>query len=162
MKGNWITVGLLIAGGLVTTIATAALIIYNKISSSVMSYNVQQIDKKGVTIRIFFKIVNSSGVDVEISNQDYDVFVSGNKVAQITSNDRYKLFRGNTSIIPLDVRLLWSDFESAIVPISGQLQVDTLSNLPVFISGNLSVKSGLIGLRKFPVRWRTVAGEFLT
>ena len=161
MKGNWITVGLLIAGGLVTTLATAALIIYNKISSSAMSYTVQQIDKKGVTIRIFFKIVNASGVDVEISNQDYDVFVSGNKVAQITSNDRYKLFRGNTSIIPLDVRLLWSDFGSSIVPVTGQLQVNTLASLPVFISGNLSVKSGIIGLRKFPVRWRTVAGEFL-
>lgn len=161
MNKNWIEIGVLSGMGLIGGLAALAVSIYSKISYDVISYTVQSINSKGITIRIFFGVTNGSKVDLDIWNQNYDVYVSGNKVAQITSYDRYVMFKGITSIIPLNVTLLWKELESNIVPISGQLQVNTIASLPVFIKGHLSVKSGIIGLKKFPVRWRTRVGEFL-
>lgn len=161
MKRNWISIGLITGLGLLGGAIAAGVSIYNKISYDMLSYTVWAIDKRGITIRLIFGVSNASSFDLDLWNQHYEVYVSGYKVSEISSPDRYKIFSKNTTLIPLDVRLLWDELQANIAPIGGQLQVNALSSLPVFIAGNLSAGIGTIGLRKIPVRVRTTVGEFL-
>lgn len=154
-----ITLGssLAIAGGCVIAFGS----ISSKITTSVLSYQLLSISDKGMKFRLVFGFSNNSRIDLELSNQKYDVFVSGYKLAQITSQNRYKLMNGNTSLVPLDVEILWKDLNLSAPYIGTQLQVNTISDLPLVVHGRLSAKFGAITLSKIPVRWAGKIGYFI-
>lgn len=161
MKNKWISIAIVSGLGLLGGVIGGIVSIYNRISYDVLSYNIQAMDSKTMTIRVVFGVSNNSKFDLDLWNQKYDVFVSGYKVSQITSLHRYKIYSNNTSVIPLDVTLLWSELQGSITPIGTQVQLNTIASLPLFIKGNLSAKLGAFQLRKIPVRWRSIIGEFL-
>lgn len=161
MKNKWVSIALITGFGIASGIMGGIISVYNSISYDVLSYNIQSMDARSMTIRVVFGVTNNSKFDLDLWNQKYDVFVSGYKVSEITSAYRYKIYANNTSVIPLDVTLLWSEIEGSITPIGTQIQLNTIANLPVFIKGNLSAKLGVFQLRKIPVRWRSYIGEFL-
>lgn len=158
---SWIPIavgsGLAITGGLIAT----GISIYNRIQYEVLSYSVQVIGQNGMTVRIVFGVTNNSNYNVELWNQKYDVFVSGYKIAQITSQDRYLLLANNTSLLPLDVDVFWDELQVSAPYIGSQLQVTSIASLPFVLHGHLAAKVGIIGLRKIPVRWTTTIGYFL-
>lgn len=161
MKRKWIPIAafsaLAITGGLVA----GGISIYNKIDYDVVSYNILSIGNNGMTLRVVFAVSNESRFDVDLWNQNYDVYVSGYKISEITSLDRYKILAGNTSLLPLDVDLFWDELEAAYPSIGSQLQVSSLSSLPLVIRGRLAARVGIIQLRKIPVRYATTVGYFL-
>ncbi len=150
-------VGLVAIGGL----AAGAISIYNQISYDVLSYEVQSIDSNGMIVRIVFGVTNNSRFDLSLWNQEYDVFVSGYKIAEITSKDKYLLLGNNTSLIPLDVQVFWNELQVAAPYLGSQLQVATIASLPFVLHGRLAAKVGLFQLRKIPVRWASTIGYFL-
>lgn len=150
-----------LTGIVLTTGIGLGVYIYNKISYKVLSYNVQSLDQNGITIRLVFEITNDSIFDIDLWNQHYNVFVSGYKVSEITSKDRYKILANSTTLLPLDVQLFWSELQANVAPIGSQLQVTTLASLPIWIRGSLSAKIGTIRIKNIPVRWQTFVGQFL-
>lgn len=142
-------------------LAVGAISIYNQISYDVLSYEVQSIDSNGMIIRIVFGVTNNSRFDLSLWNQEYDVFVSGYKIAEITSKDKYLLLGNNTSLIPLDVQVFWNELQVAAPYLGSQLQVATIASLPFVLHGRLAAKIGLFQLRKIPVRWASTIGYLL-
>lgn len=161
MKNNWIPIALLTGLGILTVVSASVVSIVNKVSYEVLSYQVQFIDNNGVTFRIMLAVTNPSNFDVDVWNQKYDVFIAGYKVSEITSNEQYKLIRDNTSTIPLDVFLKWSDITDKLAPIGSQTEITTISELPVLIKGRLSAKLGVLKLSKIPIRIPGKLGWYL-
>ena len=158
---KWIPIAVGTGLAVTTGLVGMGVSIYNKIQYDVLSYSVQVIGENGMTVRIVFGVTNQSNFDVELSNQKYDVFVAGYKIAQITSEDRYLLMANNTSLLPLDVDVFWDELQVSAPYIGSQLQVSTIASLPFVLHGQLAARVGIIGLRKIPVRWRTTIGYFL-
>ncbi len=148
---------LTITGGLIG----GAISIYNKIDYDVLSYNILAIGTNGMTVRVVFAVSNSSRFDVDLWNQNYDVYVSGYKISEISSIDRYKILAGNTSLLPLDVDLFWDELQTSVPAIGSQTQVSSIASLPLVVRGKLAARVGVFQLRKIPVRWATTVGSFL-
>ena len=161
MNRTWIPIALIGGVSALGALAVAGMTIYQRISYDVLSYSIRSIGQNGMTIRIVFGVSNDSNVDVDLWNQRYDVYVSGYKVSEITSIDRYKILAGNSTLLPLDVDLFWDELEASAPSINSQLQVNSIASLPVVIRGTLAAKTGILKLRKIPVRWATTVGTFL-
>lgn len=161
MKRTWIPIAIFSGLGILSALAWGAVSIANKVDYEVLSYQVQLLDSEGVTFRVMFGITNPSGFNLEVWDQQYEVFVAGFKISDITSVARYKLLAQNTSVIPLDVRLKWNDINSKIAPIASQSSVTEINNLPVLIKGKVSAKSGILKITRIPVRTTMRLGNFL-
>ena len=161
MKRKWIPIALLTGLGILTIVGASVVSVVNKVNYEVLSYQVQFLDNEGVTFRIMLGIFNPSNYDVEVWNQKYDVFVAGYKVSEITSNEKYQILKDNTSTIPLDVFLRWSDITDKLAPIGSQNEVTTMSELPVLIKGRLSAKLGVLRLSRIPIRIPGKLGWYL-
>jgi LEA14-like dessication related protein len=161
MKRKWIPIALLTSLGILTIVGASVVSVVNKVSYEVLSYQVQLLDNEGVTFRIMLGITNPSNFDVEVWSQKYDVFVAGYKVSEIGSSARYQILRDNTSTIPLDVFLKWSDINDKLAPIGSQNEVTTISELPVLIKGRLSAKLGVLKMSRIPIRIPGKLGWYL-
>lgn len=161
MKRNWIPIALLTSLGILTVITASVVSIVSQVNYEVLSYQVQLLDNNGVTFRILLGVTNPSNFDVDVWNQKYDVFVAGYKVSEITSNEPYKILRDNTSTIPLDVFLKWSDITDKLAPIGSQTEITTISELPVLIKGRLSARLGVLKMSRIPIRIPGKLGWYL-
>ena len=161
MKRTWIPIALFAGLGILSAIALSIVSVANMVDYEVLSYQVQYLDNQGVTFRVFFGITNPSGYDLEVWDQQYDIFVAGYKVSEVTSANRYKLLADNTSVVPLDVHLKWDDIQQKIAPISSQSSVTTIGSLPVLIKGKLAAKLGIFKVTRFPVRASMLLSNFL-
>lgn len=161
MRKNWLTISAITGLGIVGVLTIGVVSIANKIEYDVLSYHVLVLDDEGITFRVIFGITNPSRFDVDIWNQKYDVFIAGYKTLDITSKDKYKVFAGTTSSIPLDVRLKWKDFYNNSAPIGSVAQTTAIANLPIVIRGTLAAKVGVFRLTKIPVRMAVPLSYFL-
>lgn len=161
MKRKWIPIALLTGLGILAIVSASVVTIANQVSYEVLSYQIQFLDNNGVTFRIMLGITNPFNFDVDVWNQKYDVFIAGYKVSEITSNAKYKIIGDNTSTIPLDVFLKWSDINDKLAPIGSQNEVTTISELPVLIKGRLSAKAGVLKLSRIPIRIPGKLGWYL-
>lgn len=161
MKRKWLTISAITGLGIVGVFSIGAVTIANKIQYDVLSYHVLILDNEGITFRVIFGITNPSRFDVDIWNQKYEVFIAGYKTLDIISKDKYRVFAGTTSSIPLDVRLKWTDFYNNSAPIGSVAQTTTLANLPIVIRGTLAARIGILRLTKIPVRMATPLSYFL-
>ena len=161
MKRIWIPIAVFTSIGIISVLAFGAVSIANKVDYEVLSYQVQLLDSEGVTFRVMYGVTNPSGFNLEIWDQKYEVFVAGYKISDVTSKDSYKLLAGNTSVIPLDVRLKWEDINSKLSPINSQSSVTNIADLPVVIKGKLGAKLGILKFSHFPVRTAMRLGVFL-
>lgn len=161
MKRNWVKIALLTGLGLVAVTGAGIASIASKVDWEVLSYQVQYLDNEGVTFRIMLGITNPSMFDLDVWNQRYDVFVAGYKVSEITSTEQYRILRDNTSTIPLDIRLNWTDIQANILPIGSQTDVTAINDLPVLIRGRLSAKIGIVRLTRIPIRIPGKLGWYL-
>lgn len=152
MKIRWIPIAIFTTLGVFSVLAFSMVSIANSIDYEVLSYNVQYIDNQGVTLRLQFAITNPSGQNLEVWNQQYDMYVAGYKISEITSKERYRLLAQNTSVIPLDVYMKWQDLQDKIAPMLSQSGVTDLGNLPVVIKGRLAAKLGVFKLSYMPIR----------
>lgn len=161
MKKVWIPVVVVSTLGLLAVLIYGVVSISKSVSYEVLSYAVQYLDSAGVTFRVSFLITNPSSFNLEVWNQRYDVFVGGYKVSEITSTESYTLLANNSSVIPLDVRLQWDDIQKKIMPLYSQTGTTALGDLPVLIKGNLSVRTGILRMSRFPVRFNERLRWFL-
>lgn len=161
MKRVWIPIAIVTGLALIGAVGYTAYTVASNLQYEVLSYQVQYLDATGVTFRVMFALTNPMRYDVELWNQNYDVFLAGYKISRVTSTQRYRLIADNTSVIPLDVRLNWVDIEQKITPIASQSNVTTLANLPIVVKGKLSAKLGFLQLKKVPVRASMPLGTFL-
>lgn len=161
MKKKWITIAVLTGLGIAGVVGAGVVSIMNQVAWDVLSYQVQYADDEGVTFRIMLGITNPSMFDLDVWNQRYDVFVAGYKVSQITSTQQYRILRDNTSTVPLDIHIKWTDIEAYLVPIGSQTQVTAISELPVLIRGRLSAKIGILKFARFPIRIPGKLGWYL-
>lgn len=161
MKRKWLTISLITGLGLIGSLGITGAIIYNRISSEVLSYSLHSIDTQGFTIRVVFGITNSNQIDIDIWNQKYDVFVAGYKTLQITSLEKYRILAGNTSGVPLDVHLKWTDIQNNANPLISAASATSIGSLPVVIKGAFAAKYGILKLLRFPVRMAAPLEYFL-
>ncbi len=161
MKRSWIPALVFTSVGVVCIVGLAAVSIANKVDYEVLSYQVQYLDKEGVTFRLMFGVWNPTRFNLDVWQQQYDVYVAGYKVSQITATGNYKLLAGNMSIIPLDIRLLWADVEQKIAPLLNQYDAAALGDLPVLIRGHLAAKMGYIQFTRIPFRMTLPLSDFL-
>lgn len=161
MKRTWIPIALFTTLGVITVLTASVVSIVNQVEYEVLSYQVQFLDSSGITFRVMLGISNPSSFNVDVWNQKYDVFVAGYKVSEIISTEQYRILRDNTSTIPLDVYLKWSDITDKLAPIGSQIEVSTISELPVIIKGRLAAKVGVFKLSRIPIRINGKLGWFL-
>lgn len=161
MKRVWISLALVGGIALLGSITYMVMNVSNNLEYEMLSYQVQYLDAQGVTIRVMFAITNPMRYNLDIWDQSYDVFVAGYKVSKITSLESYRLLAGNTSVIPLDVRLNWSDIDSKLSPFASQSASTTIGDLPIVIKGNLSAKLGALKLRRIPIKTSMFLKTFL-
>lgn len=152
MKKMWVPVIILIAG-LIGVGAYGIISISKNVNYEVLSYAVQYLDNEGVTFRVSFLITNPSGLNLEVWNQQYEFYIGGYKVSDITSTEHYSILAENSSVIPLDVRFTWDDLTDKVMPLYSQTSTTALGDLPVLIKGNLSAKTSFLKISHFPVRF---------
>ena len=85
MKRSWIPALVFTSVGVVCIVGLAAVSIANKVDYEVLSYQVQYLDKEGVTFRLMFGVWNPTRFNLDVWQQQYDVYVAGYKVSQITA-----------------------------------------------------------------------------
>lgn len=161
MKRKWLTIGAVIGLGVVGGIAATAMSIANKIDYDVLSYSVQLLSSEGVTFRIMYGITNPSRADLDIWSQKYDVFIAGHHVSKVASFDRYKLAGGTTSVIPIDVSVVFAELAEKMPSFTTLSSSGTIKDLPVVIKGHLSAKYGLLRLSRIPIRAVTTLGYLM-
>lgn len=161
MKTNALKISLYTGLGLIGIAGLGAAYVYSRISHEVLSYSVHSIDNNGLTIRVVFGITNPLGFDIDIWNQKYDVFIAGYKTLQITSLEKYRIFARNTSTIPLDVRLKWSELESNANPLISAANASSIGSLPIVIKGAFALRAGILKLLRLPVRMAAPLEHFL-
>lgn len=161
MKKVWIPVAVFTGLGLLGVLAYAIVSIASNVNYEVLSYGIQYLDSEGVTFRVSYLVTNPSGINLEVWNQFYEVYVGGYKISEVTSNQKYTLLADNSSVIPLDVRLSWEDLQKKIMPLQSQTSTTALSDLPVLIKGKLAARAGLLKVSRFPVRYSGRLAEFL-
>lgn len=152
MKVNWITVAAITSLGLVTVLTAGVVSIINKVDYEVLSYQIQTLDNKGITFRIMLGVINPSSFDIDVWNQKYDVFIAGYKVSEVSSSDPIRLIRANTSTLPLDIYLKWTDITEKLAPIASQSDISQLNELPVLIKGKLAARVGFLRFTRIPIR----------
>jgi hypothetical protein len=161
MKKVWIPVIVFTGLGLLATLAFGVISIANMVDYEMLGYSVQYLNSEGVTFRVSFLITNPSSYNLELWDQRYEVYVGGYKISDITSKDQYTLLAQNSSVIPLDVSLKWSDIQSKILPFQSQTSTTAIGELPVLIKGRLSARMGILRLSSFPVRFNMRVSDFL-
>lgn len=161
MKKVWIPVSMVCGLGLLSVLAYGIYSIAKNVSYDVLGYSVQSLDNEGVTFRVSFLISNPSGINLEIWNQKYSVYVGSYLISQATSQNHYSLLANNSSVIPLDIHLNWQDIQTKVLPLYSQSSLIAIGDLPVLIKGNLSAKTGFFKVTGFPVRFTGRLAWFL-
>lgn len=151
MKVPWVSIAVITGIGLVTTISY--FVVGERIDYEFISYQIQYLDKTGITIRVIFSLSNPFPFDLQVWNQTYDVILAGEKFSEITSLERYRLPAESATVLPLDIRVQWKDIQTKLAPLTNQASLSSLGNIPLLIKGKLSVRIGkLLNLKKVPVR----------
>lgn len=153
MKKVWIPVAIVAIVGLIGVGTYGVISISKNVNYEVLSYAVQSLDSVGVTFRVSFLITNPSGFNLEVWNQEYEFYIGGYKISDITSKAHYSILADNSSIIPLDVRFTWNDISQKVAPLYSQTSTTALGDLPVLIKGKLSAKTSFLKISHFPVRF---------
>lgn len=153
MKKVWIPVAVFTILGLLGVATYGVISISKSVDYEVLSYAVQSLDNVGVTFRVSFLVTNPSSFNLEVWNQQYEFYVGGYKISDITSKARYTILANNSSVIPLDVRFTWDDIQSKVAPLYSQTSTTAIGDLPVLIKGKLSAKTAFLRISHFPVRF---------
>ena len=161
MKRVWIPVALFTVFGLIGVATYGIISISKSVNYEVLSYTVQSLDNVGVTFRVSFLITNPSGINLEVWNQYYEVYVGGYQISTITSKAHYTILADNSSVIPLDVRFTWEDIQTKVAPMYSQTSTTVIGDLPVLIKGKLSAKTSFLRISYVPVRFNGRLSWFL-
>lgn len=161
MKKAWISVAIVSIVGLIGITTYGIISISKNVNYEVLSYAIQSLDSDGVTFRVSFLVTNPSGFNLEVWNQEYEFYVGGYKVSDITSKAHYSILAENSSVIPLDVRFAWNDLTQKVAPLYSQTSTTALGDLPVLIKGKLSAKTSFLKISHFPVRFNGRLSWFL-
>lgn len=153
MKKVWIPVAVVAIVGLIGIGTYGVISISKNVNYEVLSYAVQSLDNVGVTFRVSFLVTNPSGFNLEVWNQEYEFYVGGYKISDISSKAHYSILADNSSVIPLDVRFTWDDITHKVAPLYSQTSTTALGDLPVLIKGKLSAKTSFLKISHFPVRF---------
>lgn len=161
MKRNWLTVAIVSSLGFMGVATYGIYSISQRVSYEALNYSVLLLDSIGVTFRVNFLITNPSSFNLQVWNQDYDVFVGGFLVSKVTAKENYTLLANNSSILPLDISLKWKDINEKIMPLYSQSQTTAIGDLPVLIKGTFASKIGFFRISKFPFRYTARLWWFL-
>jgi LEA14-like dessication related protein len=153
MKKVWIPVAIVTVVGLLGVATYGVVSISKSVNYEVLSFAVQSLDNVGVTFRVSFLVTNPSSINLEVWNQEYEFYVGGFKISDITSTARYTLLADNSSVIPLDVRFTWDDIQTKVAPLYSQTSTTAIGDLPVLIKGKLSAKTSFLRISHVPVRF---------
>lgn len=102
-----------------------------------------------VKLTLFFKIVNESDINVEVSNMDFNIYVNNMFVTKILKSEPQTLKSNSDTIIKLDVEFVPADLLRAGLSSIEPILYDK-EKLIITTKGSLSVKAGFIKLKKFP------------
>lgn len=102
------------------------------------NFNVQKISGSTATVTTTLTVSNPSNVDVNIDGYNLNIFLNGNQVTNLTSNNRVLVKANNSSDIPLVISFDYSNVFK---------QVLSLSFLSSFLNGSANMQlTGTISL----------------
>jgi LEA14-like dessication related protein len=102
-----------------------------------------------VKMTLFFKIVNESDITIQISDMDFNIYVNNMFVTKIVKNEPQTVYSQSDAIIKLDVEFNPADLLRAGLSSIEPILYDK-EKLIITTKGNLSIKSGIFKLKKFP------------
>lgn len=101
-----------------------------------------------VSFILLYNIDNKSDLSVLVSEQNYDIFINGVFVSKVSNPTDVKIISHGVSSIPLYV-----NFAPRDIILAGVINLNDLikdkANIGIKIKGNLSLKAGIINLKKY-------------
>lgn len=104
-----------------------------------------------VSITLWWKVVNKSDISVDVSNQDYDIFLNGRFIKKVGYTSPVKLKAKQTTYLPTYVVLTPKDvanigIENALLLTNDEGQKKTT----LLVKGKFTVKTSIFEVKKFP------------
>jgi LEA14-like dessication related protein len=115
----------------------------NKISNAALVYagmKVRSVSLNKIEIIAYFKLTNTGSASVNVSNQEYDVYINGKYVSHMKNASSFTIAPGE-NIIPIDVTISLADLLKAGISNISQILTDK-DKIDVSLKGKRSLKIG--------------------
>lgn len=110
---------------------------------------------------VYFKIDNKSDISVNISEQDYSIYVNDMYVSNVKNPSNIKIKSNSVSIIPFMIEFSYKDIAQAGILNLSDL-ISNKGNIKIKIKGNLNIKAGIINLKKYPFELEQTLAEMMS
>ena len=109
---------------------------------------IQELSLNSVSLTLLLKIQNKGDLSVEITGQQYDIFVNKIKVTSINNANKVKIHSNTCSVIPLQVKFNPQDlFKVGLDNLS--FIIGDKSKIMVEIKGRLNFTAGAVRMKDF-------------
>jgi LEA14-like dessication related protein len=160
MKKVFIAIGALGLGyGIYQYYLTQASILYNY-KYNVIGVVIKKVTLKEVELEIQLEVINDSAISATLTNYFFDIFLNGQKVAEVKNATLNQFLRANggKSFFPIKVIIDPRRFASGNV-VSGLLE--SVRNSTIEQRGFFGFKKGLLRFNKIPYSYTYKVKDFL-
>lgn len=147
----------------ITAISTYLYNQFNKIYNASWTYAGAKNIKLGfdkITFTVFFAVDNKGDLSVDISEQNYTVFLNGKPISAIINKPNVVIASNAKSKIPFYISITPKDALKAGATNLADLIGDK-SRVKIAIVGNLDIKAGIVKLKKYPFALNYTLAEIL-
>lgn len=109
---------------------------------------------------IFFNVDNKGDISVDISGQDYGIYVNNMYVSSVKSPMNIKIKSNAVTKIPFMIDFAYKDIVQAGFMNLSDL-ISNKGNIKIKIKGNLNIKAGIINLKKYPFELEQTLAEMM-
>jgi len=160
MKKVFIAIGALGLGyGIYQYYLTQASILYNY-KYNVIGVVIKKVTLKEVELEIQLEVINDSAISATLTNYFFDIFLNGQKVAEVKNATLNQFLRANggKSFFPIKVIIDPRRFASGNV-VAGLLE--SVKNSTIEQRGFFGFKKGLLRFNKIPYSYTYKVKDFL-
>lgn len=145
---NW----LIVAGlGLITTVVVYITRQYNALINAgkkIVGAKVHSMTLTKVNVTVFVEIENKGDLSVDITGQDYNVYVNDTYVSNIKAKEEIHINSNGKSVLPLNI-----EFNPSQVLLTSLTNLTSImsdkSKVMVSVRGGLSLKSGALNVKNY-------------
>lgn len=116
----------------------------------IVGAKINKIGISGIDMILYAEIDNKGDISAQINDQHYEVFLNKTKVSTVDAKQEVHINSNGKTIIPIHVA-----FNPETILMAGADNILNLltdkSKIKIEIKGNLSLKSGVISLKDYPV-----------
>lgn len=161
-KSSGKALGLIVVGGVIL-LAAYAYRQYNLLinaSKKIVKATIHKFTFSEIDITVYIELFNKGDFSVDVTGQDYNVYVNDKFVSNITSADAVHIKGNGTTILPLRITFNPQQILSAAILNIGSIMNDK-SKVIISVKGKLSASAGLIKLNNLPLDFSMSLAEIM-